>query len=84
MAQIAYKADMGPIIRVDDSPDCIELVRLKVDAIVTGDTPAVQAARNATTAIPIVMGNVADPVSVAGCQPRTTGWEYYGADHFGT
>jgi putative tryptophan/tyrosine transport system substrate-binding protein len=41
-----------------------EVVRLKVDAIVTGDTPAVQAARNATTAIPIVMGNVADPVSV--------------------
>ncbi|HEY3165908.1 MAG TPA: ABC transporter substrate-binding protein [Candidatus Binatia bacterium] len=41
-----------------------ELVRLKVDMIVTGDTPAVQAAKNATSTIPIVMGNVADPVAV--------------------
>ena len=39
-----------------------DLVRLKVDLIVvTGDQPAL-AAKNATTTIPIVMANAADPV----------------------
>jgi putative ABC transport system substrate-binding protein len=40
-----------------------ELVALKVDVIVTGGTPAAVAAKKATTAIPIVMLNVADPVA---------------------
>jgi putative ABC transport system substrate-binding protein len=39
-----------------------ELVRLKVDVIVTSTTPAAQAAKQATTTIPIVMTFVADPV----------------------
>lgn len=39
-----------------------ELVRLKVDLIVTRGTPATLAAKNATITIPIVMGEVADPV----------------------
>src|SRR5918995_491935 len=32
-----------------------ELVQLKVDVIVTGTTPAIQAVKNATSTIPIVM-----------------------------
>ena len=39
-----------------------ELVRLKVDVIVTGGTPAAIAAKNATRTIPIVMGSSGDPV----------------------
>src|SRR5262245_48147798 len=39
-----------------------ELVRLKVDVIVAFATPAIQAAKNATTTIPIVMGVAGDPV----------------------
>jgi putative ABC transport system substrate-binding protein len=41
-----------------------ELVRLKVNVIVAGTPPAVQAARQATEAIPIVMAAVADPVAM--------------------
>ena len=39
-----------------------ELAALKVDLIVTVTTPAAVAAKRVTTAIPIVMANVADPV----------------------
>ena len=39
-----------------------ELVRLKVDIIVASSTPAAQAAKQATTTIPIVITFVADPV----------------------
>src|SRR4030095_10422479 len=39
-----------------------ELVRLKVDVIVTTGTPPSQAAKTATTTIPIVMALVSDPV----------------------
>ena len=41
-----------------------ELVQLKVDVIITGTTPAIQAAKNTTSTIPIVMAEVADPVAV--------------------
>jgi putative tryptophan/tyrosine transport system substrate-binding protein len=41
-----------------------ELVQLKVDVIVTGTTPAIQAVKNTTSTIPIVMAEVADPVAV--------------------
>ena len=41
-----------------------ELVRLKVDLIVTSGAPPALAAKKATTAIPIVMGGVPDPVAV--------------------
>lgn len=39
-----------------------ELVRLKVDLIVAAQTPAVQAAKDATREIPIVMATAGDPV----------------------
>jgi putative ABC transport system substrate-binding protein len=39
-----------------------ELVRLKVDIIVGGATPAIRAAKQATSAIPIVMAGTGDPV----------------------
>ena len=39
-----------------------DLVRLKVDLIVVTGTPPALAAKKATTTIPIVMANVADPV----------------------
>ena len=39
-----------------------ELVRLKVDVIVAGAAPAPEAAQRATSTIPIVMANHADPV----------------------
>src|SRR6185295_18050535 len=40
-----------------------ELVRLKVDVIVTAGTPGAQAAKQATTTIPIVMVTTGDPVA---------------------
>jgi putative ABC transport system substrate-binding protein len=39
-----------------------ELVRLKVDIIITGGPPAARAAKEATVTIPIVMTQVGDPV----------------------
>jgi len=41
-----------------------ELVRLKVDVIATVTTPASVAAKNATSVVPIVMMNVAQPVEL--------------------
>jgi putative tryptophan/tyrosine transport system substrate-binding protein len=41
-----------------------ELVRMKCDVIVTASTPATQAAKRATTTIPIVMANISDPVEL--------------------
>ncbi|HSS70918.1 MAG TPA: ABC transporter substrate-binding protein [Casimicrobiaceae bacterium] len=43
-------------------PFAEELVRLKVDVIVTLGTEAALAAKNATTTIPIVMASIGDPV----------------------
>ena len=40
-----------------------ELVRLKVDVLITPNTPAALAAKNATKTIPIVFINVTDPVA---------------------
>jgi putative ABC transport system substrate-binding protein len=40
----------------------VELVRLKVDLILTRGTPAAMAAKNATATIPVVMTGVGDPV----------------------
>ena len=39
-----------------------ELLKLKVDVIVTVNTPAAQAAKKATKTVPVVMMRVADPV----------------------
>jgi putative ABC transport system substrate-binding protein len=41
-----------------------ELVRERVDVIVTGGTPASLAAKNATTTIPVVFYSVGDPIGV--------------------
>jgi ABC-type uncharacterized transport system substrate-binding protein len=44
-------------------PDLLaELVRLKVDVIVTGGTPAALAAKRVITTIPVVIGAMGDPV----------------------
>jgi putative tryptophan/tyrosine transport system substrate-binding protein len=62
-----------------------ELVRLKVDLIVTSTTPAALAAKQATTAIPIVIGFAADPVgsgivaSLARPGGNITGWTHSGS-----
>jgi putative ABC transport system substrate-binding protein len=49
--------------RVDRFADlAVDLVRLKMDVLVTEGTPAALAAKQATTAIPIVMTGAADPV----------------------
>ena len=53
--------------RHDDRPQLLpelaaELVRLKVDIIVAAQTPAVHAAKQATSEIPIVMATAGDPV----------------------
>ncbi|MCM3902907.1 MAG: ABC transporter substrate-binding protein [Pyrinomonadaceae bacterium] len=58
---IEYRYAEGKFDRVPDL--AAEMVRLKVDVIVTGDTPAIQAVKKTTTTIPIVMGNVADAVA---------------------
>jgi putative ABC transport system substrate-binding protein len=42
----------------------LDLVHLKVDVIVTRGTPAVLAAKNATTSLPIVMAAVGEPLMV--------------------
>jgi ABC-type uncharacterized transport system substrate-binding protein len=49
--------------KVDRLPALVEeFVRLHVDAIVASGTPVIQAAKNATTTIPIIMAVAADPV----------------------
>ena len=56
-----------------------ELVRLKVDVIVTGGTAATRAAKEATATIPIVMAQDSDPVSNwVRRQPGATWWKRHG------
>ncbi len=58
-----------------------ELVRLKVDCIVTTNTPTTRAAKKATSTIPIVMVNVGDPVGGGHCcQSCAARWEYHRVD----
>ena len=57
---IEYRWAQGKQDRLRDL--AAELVRLKVDVIVTGGPTATRAAKEATTTIPIVMGFDADPV----------------------
>jgi putative ABC transport system substrate-binding protein len=58
---IEYRYAEGKVERLPEL--AAELVRLKVDLIVTSGTPPALAAKNATTAIPIVMGTP-DPVAL--------------------
>jgi putative ABC transport system substrate-binding protein len=57
---IEYRWAAGKVERLPEMAE--ELVRLKAEVIVARATPAVQAAKNATTTIPIVMLGVADAV----------------------
>jgi putative tryptophan/tyrosine transport system substrate-binding protein len=57
---IEYRYSEGKDDRLYDL--AADLVRLKVDIIVTAVTPDTLAAKNATRAIPIVMASVGDPV----------------------
>lgn len=57
---IEYRYAEGKFERLPEL--ATELVRLKVDVIVTSTTPAIQAAKQATGTIPIVMAVVGDPV----------------------
>jgi putative ABC transport system substrate-binding protein len=73
------KTDQLPALAAD-------LVRLKVDLIVTRTTPAALAAKQATTTIPIVIGAAADPVgsgivaSLARPGGNITGWTHLGLE----
>ena len=58
---IEYRWAAGNMDRVPALAE--QLVRLKVDIIVASATPVIQAAKNATTTIPIVMMGAADPVA---------------------
>jgi len=55
-----FRSDQGEASRLPEL--AAELVRLKVDLIVTWFTPAAQAAKQATREIPIVMALAGDPV----------------------
>jgi ABC-type uncharacterized transport system substrate-binding protein len=55
-----FRSDQGQISRLPEL--AAELVRLKVDVIVTWFTPAAQAAKEATREIPIVMMLVGNPI----------------------
>jgi putative tryptophan/tyrosine transport system substrate-binding protein len=57
---IEYQFGDGQLIRLRELAEA--LVRLKVDVIVTVDTPPTQAAKQATSTIPIVIAVSADPV----------------------
>src|SRR5215467_5441262 len=57
---IEYRYAEGEPARLADL--VVELVRLNVNVIVTSTTPAHQAAKQATTTIPIVMAQSSDPV----------------------
>ncbi len=58
---IEYRSAEG---RDDRFPSlAVELVRLKVDLILTRGTPAALAAKNATATIPVVILGVGDPVA---------------------
>jgi putative ABC transport system substrate-binding protein len=70
LREIGYVEGQNLVIdyrSADGRPDrfpalAAELVRLKVDVIVTRGTPAVQAAKNATATIPVVMAASGDPL----------------------
>src|SRR5207302_423496 len=55
-----FRSDQGQVTRLPEL--AAELVRLKVDVIVTWFTPAAQAAKQATRGIPIVMALAGNPV----------------------
>ena len=70
LRELGYVEGQNVILELRDTeakaerlPDlAAELVRLKVDVIVTSSTPAIQAVKQATATIPIVMAFSGDPV----------------------
>ena len=68
---IEYRSADG---RAERFPDlAAELVRLKVDLIVTRGTPAARAAKSATETIPVVMATMGDPRSIVASFARPGG-----------
>jgi putative ABC transport system substrate-binding protein len=68
---IEYRSADG---RAERFPDLTsELMRLKVDLIVTRGTPAARAAKNATETIPIVMATMGDPRALVASFARPGG-----------
>jgi putative ABC transport system substrate-binding protein len=68
---IEYRSADG---RAERFPDLTsELVRLKVDLIVTRGTPAARAAKNATETIPVVMATMGDPRAIVASFARPGG-----------
>ena len=68
---IEYRSADG---RAERFPDLTsELMRLKVDLIVTRGTPAARAAKNATETIPIVMATMGDPRAIVASFARPGG-----------
>src|SRR5262245_48797912 len=59
---IEYRSAEGRSERFEDL--AADLLRLNIDVIVTRGTPAVLAAKKATTTIPIVMAATGDPLMV--------------------
>src|SRR6476661_3526785 len=57
---LTTQAEQQHVSKVPDA--AADLVRMNVDVIVTGPNPFIDAARQATKAIPIVMAYGADPV----------------------
>ena len=68
---IEYRSADG---RAERFPDlATELVRLKVDLIVTRGTPAARAAKDATATIPVVMATMGDPGAMVASFARPGG-----------
>ncbi len=68
---IDYRSADG---RAERFPDLAsELVRLKVDLIVTRGTPAAKAAKSATVTIPVVMATMGDPRAIVASFARPGG-----------
>ena len=59
------------VLRVRDADLAADLVRSGVDLIVAVSSPAIRAAENATSTIPIVMVSGTDPVAGLGRVPTT-------------
>ena len=68
---IEYRSADGRAERFQDL--AAELVRLKVDLIVTRGTPAARAAKNATETIPVVMATMGDPRAIVASFARPGG-----------
>jgi len=68
---IEYRSAEG---RADRFPDlAAELVRLKVDVILSRGTPAARAAKNATSAIAVVVATMGDPEGIVASLARPGG-----------